>query len=90
MADNNETTLMLAKLFDKRINDLGITGAGAGRIIGATKAEVSNVRHGRLGRVSVERLLNWLNALGVDLVPSYRDIDLSAAARPVPDRSEAT
>ncbi|MEU0542872.1 XRE family transcriptional regulator [Nocardia sp. NPDC005978] len=79
----------LARLLDDRIRALGISGAGAGRIVGATKVEISNARHMRFHRIGTDRLAEWLDRLGVDveLSATYREVDLSKAERPARGQS---
>jgi len=49
------------------IKDRGLTQAGAGEILGIKQPHVSGLMRGRSGAFSVERLMDFLTALGQDV-----------------------
>jgi predicted XRE-type DNA-binding protein len=54
------------------IRDRGLTQAQAGAILGIKQPHVSGLMRGRSGNFSVERLMNFLTALGQDVEITVR------------------
>jgi predicted XRE-type DNA-binding protein len=51
----------------KAIESLGLTQSVAARRIGTTQPELSKIMRGKFSEVSLERLMRFLNALGLDI-----------------------
>lgn len=51
----------------KTIESLGLTQSAAARRIGTTQPELSKILGGKFSEVSLERLMRFLNALGLDI-----------------------
>jgi len=54
------------------IQQSGLTQAQAGEVLGIQQPHVSALLHGRSGRFSLERLFEFLNALGQDIEVAVR------------------
>jgi predicted XRE-type DNA-binding protein len=66
-AEERKTKAGLAYQIGSIIADRGLTQAQAGAILGIEQPHVSNLVRGRLSGFSVERLMEFLTALGHDV-----------------------
>jgi predicted XRE-type DNA-binding protein len=66
-AEERKTKAGLAYQIGSIIADRGLTQAQAGAILGIEQPHVSNLVRGRLSGFSVERLMEFLTALGRDV-----------------------
>ena len=57
----------LAMLIEDVIRERRLTQRGAAKLMGVDQPKVSHILHGRLGGFSLERLLDFLTALGRDV-----------------------
>ena len=64
---------------DKTIEALRLTQNAAARRIGTTQPELSKILRGKFSEVSLERLMRFLTALGLDIEIK---IDTSASKKP--------
>ena len=72
---NPERELLKARLtlqIYRLIKDRGLTQAQAGAILGIKQPHVSGLMRGRSGNFSVERLMDFLTALGQDVEITVR------------------
>ena len=58
----------LAMLIDDVIRERRLTQRAAAKLMGIDQPKVSHILHGRLGGFSFQRLLDFLTALGMDVV----------------------
>jgi predicted XRE-type DNA-binding protein len=58
---------LLSIMVARTIRDRGLTQAEAARILGTTQPKVSDLIRGQLNGFSVERLLRFMNALGLNV-----------------------
>jgi predicted XRE-type DNA-binding protein len=65
---NERITLQMYRLIKRR----GITQAVAGKILGIRQPQVSTLMRNRSGAFFVERLMDFLNALGQDVEITVR------------------
>jgi predicted XRE-type DNA-binding protein len=66
-AEERETKVRLAVAIQRSITALGLTQAAAARVLGTSQPKVSALVSARLEGFSVERLMNFLVALGNDV-----------------------
>lgn len=66
-AEERKTKVGLAYQISSIISERGLTQAQAGAILGIEQPHVSNLVRGRLSGFSVERLMEFLTALGRDV-----------------------
>lgn len=68
--DNPEEELAKAKLsyqISTIIDDKRLTQKQAGKVLGITQSEVSNLVRGQVERFTLDRLIKYLNALDMDV-----------------------
>lgn len=66
-AEERQTKVRLAVAIQRSVADLGLTQAEVARVLGTNQPKVSALLSARLEGFSVERLLNFLAALGNDV-----------------------
>ena len=49
------------------LRERGLTQAEAARLLGTSQARISEIYRGKVGGMTYDRLLGWLNALGNDV-----------------------
>lgn len=72
---------ILSRHIDVTIRARRLTRARAARMLGTTQSQVADVVRGRVGSVSMERLIRFLNALGKNVL-----ITVSSAPEGKPGR----
>lgn len=71
----------LARIIRETIRERGLTQAEAANVLGATQPDVSDLVRGKLARFSVDRLLRYLAALGMQVRIQVSSPVSSAAGR---------
>ena len=66
-ADGHLVKADLAFRIRQLLRERGLTQAEAARLLGTSQARVSELSHGKVGGMTYDRLLGWLNALGSDV-----------------------
>ena len=66
-ADEHLVKADLAGQIRRELQELRLTQVAAARLLGTSQARISDLYHGRIGQMTYDRLLGWLNALGSDV-----------------------